>query len=151
MLSRHQFGSVVKVVQIRPPGAFILSIIIIILINSAYVLLFHTFVPDDRSFMIIFGLTIGFVLTWHVECNHIFVHEKGISIPVADQTLLTLGSRTVLEFDSIENIIIDDDVIELVRRNDRYLIEKRWMSSKSFMTISLTLSSVHAGSRYPYE
>ena len=75
------------------------------------------------------------------------VYEKGISIPEVNQKVFALGSRTVLEFSSIMKIIVNEDRIELIRSDDRYCIEKNWMSVKNYFTLKLFFSNIFDDSR----
>lgn len=75
------------------------------------------------------------------------VYEKGMSIPEVNQKVFALGSRTVLEFSSIMKIIVNEDRIELIRSDDRFFIEKNWMSVKNYFTLKLFFSNIFDDSR----
>ena len=126
IISNEQFGKKMKRVRIRLPGSFIVGIVLLLLIIFSYVYLFHQIDPVDRSNLFLFGFITCFIGHFVPECSMIEVYERGISIPDVKQTLLTLGSRTVLEFSSIKKVIVTEDRIELIRSHDRYFIEKEW-------------------------
>lgn len=147
ILSNEQFGKMVKRIRIRLPESFIMGIVLVLLIILTYVYIFHYIDPDDRSYVGLLGFMLCFIVFIFPECSMIDVYEKGISIPEVNQTVFTLGSRTVLEFSTIMKIIVNNERIELIRSNDRYVIEKNWMSEKNYYKMKLFFTSKFDDSR----
>ena len=147
ILSNEQFGKKMKRIRIRLPGSFIIWVILLLLIIFSYVSIFHQIHPDDTSYVGLFGFMLCFFIIFFSECSMIDVYEKGISIPEVNQKVFALGSRTVLEFSSIMKIIVNEDRIELIRSDDRYCIEKNWMSVKNYFTLKLFFSNIFDDSR----